>query len=72
MCLNNVFFMGFHSHCPGDSMTCMGAWEIWSVFGRLPENQGELKKMVFTGGKGIVNTPSYIVEIQNMLKDIRI
>ena len=44
----------------------INVWEtvgFWSVFGRLPDNQGELKKMVFTGGMGIVNTPGCIVEI---------
>ena len=36
-----MYFMCFYSFCPGDQVTRMGEWEIWSVSGRLPDSLGE-------------------------------
>ena len=30
-------------------MNCMGEQEIWSVYGRLPDNPGELAQMIQIG-----------------------
>ena len=67
-----MYFMCFHLYCAGDLVTRMGDWEIQVVFGKLPDNPGELALMFIClisycmvhGLAAVCSMPSYLLTTQ--------